>query len=520
MNKQKINNQAFTLIELIIVITILAILWTIAYISMVWYIEEARDYTRLSDMHVMESSLEIFQLNSWKYPETTNGFTVTYSWSEVWTQWTFWKSTKTNIGNWDRGPNDPLTDKEYTYSVTKDRQEFLLWWVLEWEPLTSIWLFSEVNAWDIIKKAIVSWNYNWVILKTLSWANCEILSLPSIISSLPETTTNLNDILTASWLVYTWYNNLPTNYRTSKFNADGWFNFTSNKFIVYSDNNNCSDLLSSESQWTTARSTLITNIQTAYSWTVISSNWNIWQYTSVNINDSDTISLLGNSLVNNNLGWKLDLINNNVAIDNGPYAWCSNQWDILSADTVYDTCNTNDIIVCSWTWTWFTVAACNVWVTTAWTTSTSGWGFYQFWRNNLAFTISYVWNASDWWVLDAENSTATYNNSTEPNKAIMQWPCSSWYHVPTARDFDNLIIAWWWVQNGLNMSNDIKLPFWAYRIWSTGNIDTNITTYARYWTSSPNWTNSWQVTLTNTSIASFSHNWPHANAFFIRCFKD
>jgi prepilin-type N-terminal cleavage/methylation domain-containing protein len=34
MTKQKIKKEAFTLVELIVVITILAILWTIAFISL------------------------------------------------------------------------------------------------------------------------------------------------------------------------------------------------------------------------------------------------------------------------------------------------------------------------------------------------------------------------------------------------------------------------------------------------------------------------------------------------------
>ena len=49
MNKQK---KAFTLVELIVVITILAILWTIAFISLQWYSRDSRDSVRISDMSV------------------------------------------------------------------------------------------------------------------------------------------------------------------------------------------------------------------------------------------------------------------------------------------------------------------------------------------------------------------------------------------------------------------------------------------------------------------------------------
>jgi len=47
MNLQK---RAFTLVELIVTITILAILWTIGFISLQWYSQDARDATRLSDI--------------------------------------------------------------------------------------------------------------------------------------------------------------------------------------------------------------------------------------------------------------------------------------------------------------------------------------------------------------------------------------------------------------------------------------------------------------------------------------
>ena len=43
------KKQAFTMVELIVVITILAILWTIAFINFQWYSWLARDSKRLND---------------------------------------------------------------------------------------------------------------------------------------------------------------------------------------------------------------------------------------------------------------------------------------------------------------------------------------------------------------------------------------------------------------------------------------------------------------------------------------
>jgi len=63
-----IKKKGFTLVELIVVITILAILWTIAFISLQWYSENARDTKRVADVNNIKKALEFFVLNSEIYP--------------------------------------------------------------------------------------------------------------------------------------------------------------------------------------------------------------------------------------------------------------------------------------------------------------------------------------------------------------------------------------------------------------------------------------------------------------------
>ena len=60
MNKIKTisANKGFTLVELIVVITILAILWTIAFISFAWYSKNSRDSVRIADMNNIEKIFE------------------------------------------------------------------------------------------------------------------------------------------------------------------------------------------------------------------------------------------------------------------------------------------------------------------------------------------------------------------------------------------------------------------------------------------------------------------------------
>ena len=54
-----LHKKGFTLVELIVVITILAILWTIAFISLQWYAKDARDSVRIQDVANIKKSLEL-----------------------------------------------------------------------------------------------------------------------------------------------------------------------------------------------------------------------------------------------------------------------------------------------------------------------------------------------------------------------------------------------------------------------------------------------------------------------------
>lgn len=59
------KKYAFTLVELIVVITILAVLWTIAFISMQWYAQRAKNSKIVQDIKTLSSAVEIW-ITSWK----------------------------------------------------------------------------------------------------------------------------------------------------------------------------------------------------------------------------------------------------------------------------------------------------------------------------------------------------------------------------------------------------------------------------------------------------------------------
>jgi prepilin-type N-terminal cleavage/methylation domain-containing protein len=80
--------KGFTLVELIVVITILAILGTIGFLSIGGYSSKARDSARVGDVAQVVKSLDLSVVTAGSYPVPDNSFAVTYSGGTVWNQGT------------------------------------------------------------------------------------------------------------------------------------------------------------------------------------------------------------------------------------------------------------------------------------------------------------------------------------------------------------------------------------------------------------------------------------------------
>jgi len=74
------NKNAITMAELIIVISILAILWVVWFLSLKSYLTSVRDSSKIVELENIESALGSYFLRSWRYPEPDNSVEITYSW--------------------------------------------------------------------------------------------------------------------------------------------------------------------------------------------------------------------------------------------------------------------------------------------------------------------------------------------------------------------------------------------------------------------------------------------------------
>ncbi|MFK7780198.1 MAG: fibrinogen-like YCDxxxxGGGW domain-containing protein [Candidatus Gracilibacteria bacterium] len=175
MIKQK---QAFTLVELIVVITILAILGTIAFISLQGYSASSRDSVRISDVSNMKTSLELFHLNAGKYPLPDDNEIVDYAGEPLWYQGFLGTTVVSQLSrNLNEIPTDPLTDKKYIYSVSNNKNEFEILNLLEGDlALNTI---TQTNAATLTVIPRIDGTYNGVFIKT----SINIIPVPSIITA-------------------------------------------------------------------------------------------------------------------------------------------------------------------------------------------------------------------------------------------------------------------------------------------------------------------------------------------------
>ena len=131
------NIKAFTFVELIVVMLIIAILSTIWLVVFQWYSRDTRDAARMSDLEKIREWLELYSLNESKVPFPEDSVLITAGGKTIQSQWTI---TDLNLSLiWFQGSwTDPKDDTYYVY--TSDEKDFQLMWLLEQETLeSSIW---------------------------------------------------------------------------------------------------------------------------------------------------------------------------------------------------------------------------------------------------------------------------------------------------------------------------------------------------------------------------------------------
>ncbi len=228
----------FTLVELVITMTIVAITSTLATVYFFQNFSDSRDAWRITDIDTISKNLDIFYTKRNVYPNPDKPRDVTYSGSVAWTQWVFWERVNHNIWVFGKDyPTDPLYDDiEYTYSITNNATEYQVGGMIE--NIQDVDAFDDI-AWLVVPRAhasiptaYVRWNYNELMVRIPVWDDFHYIASPSIITS-DFSSPDIIDIITQTRLVYDQFYNIPEVYN-GVLDTNGGFDFNVSDPVVFS----------------------------------------------------------------------------------------------------------------------------------------------------------------------------------------------------------------------------------------------------------------------------------------------
>lgn len=121
--RKKRNTFWFTLVELIIVISILIVLASISYLYLSDYLKYARDSKRLTIVRNLEKWLQWFQIKSGSYPKPDDYFVIEANGSPIWYQWYVW-AWVSKIIQVNKVPTDPSLDEFFIYGTNQNQTTY------------------------------------------------------------------------------------------------------------------------------------------------------------------------------------------------------------------------------------------------------------------------------------------------------------------------------------------------------------------------------------------------------------
>lgn len=226
-------------------------------------------------------------------------------------------------------------------------------------------------------------------------------------------------------------------------------------------------------------------------------------------------------------------------------SWTVIQWTLGSAWIFWDQANGLISVTSDWT-TGCTIADKNLWATTVyndWDTLTkyNCWLLYQWWNNHwfttFVDTSSTLVDASTYWPWNYYSSSTFITTSASPydwssqrndnlwwdstwTSDARQWPCSSWFHVPTYDEWNSIItiMSWLSLTTWSNFEDKLHLPLASYRLGSNGIIQSGSQAY--YWTSSVQSTSSYYFYAYASGTPRTSSGARRDNWYPIRPFKN
>ncbi len=495
---------AFTIVELIVIITVLVILMWISFLSYSWYTKNSRDTLRVTDLKNIKLSLDASHDKTWKYPDVSSWTVISYKWLNAWTQWVFWESTFRNVEWINKIPFDPQTEKYYTYSLTNDKKEYELAAAVEWEMVTNSNFLNKTYAWiwDKIWTSVVVWRYNWKVLKVKDWTSLYLLAVPTIISW-DLSLTNLEDIFSNKKFAYKWSNVIAWNYKGTEFNTDKTYDFNPIVYELY--HWAIKPLTLSENE----RIILLRKMQLAYESTILEKQSNYIDFSNEKLpidllNPTKKVKQFSCFFVKNNIK---NLSGCSENLTEGPITIPpTNSWfyyldarslfangSIYSENWINNSCDTSSMSIVDLS-PWLDVIPANLTTNTIY--RLAPWSYRLSRSVNLASCSWIIWVGNVFLKVDNNSISSLLNTNNETNiiidNIIIDWayPTFTWnnYLIDAKTNnstFNNIkvfnwVLTWIFVSWNFNTLNNILAYHnvnWIKLTW-TSNITNNIMSYS------------------------------------------
>lgn len=267
-----------------------------------------------------------------------------------------------------------------------------------------------------------------------------------------------------------------------------------------------------------------------------------------NISTTDWIVKKSSTLINQDC-WSWNLLQ-----------WFTSTWNKICIATpvsqsTYPWCDSKDIVLSNWQ-IW---ASCNIWSSIAWTWTSSYWDLFQWWRNisfpiswaittvtwpltaaAAASTVNYIinWNAPNdwltpkndnlWWWSWTTELVWTYQSVSSSNQVLMQWPCKSWYHVPTLKEWCDAITTinpslacnTSSFQNDTLVASTLKISLAWSRDANPWQSNATIWFLGGYLTSTPYINYGRFILFSSSQIITLTNTWYRAWWTSVRCLKN
>lgn len=123
------NNSAFTLVELVVCVTIIILLWAIGIVGFTNYSQWVRDSWNIAQLSMINKALSQKQIN-WQIPKPDNFIRIKQDDKILWYQWDIWEKTLKAIwvAQWNILDNP---ENNFFYVHTNNKKYFQVWTLIK-----------------------------------------------------------------------------------------------------------------------------------------------------------------------------------------------------------------------------------------------------------------------------------------------------------------------------------------------------------------------------------------------------